>query len=480
MKKILFMIMLVPFLMLTLSLRAEAVTYHPDVAVYFQRYIGIPSDYYVSVVYGRLDNNGSGFIAYGLKFNGPFTFDPANKRFSGTCVSRCTIRARTWDTGWETSTQNTTITSFSDLQYTDYIDATDYEVIGYAGGQLVGDYTDNFDFSKSDNEMKMTLWLDCEFEEARTYDWWCSTDLYKVTFDVNFNGNTYNIPINFYPQFLVDVGTPTAQYSKVPDWMTDYFAGSDPDITQLGKVMQDYPVKAIKTYSTDYYRNTAFLYNRSDGTKMWLTAWNVGLVGEAETPLYFFPDEQNWYHYYYGNDFGMFPPLATSQKWSNGSGISEFLEFYLSDIKEEMIARVPTFTTNDLYKCTYTVKCYGANKPNVIAYSKTLDWSEYVDKGIAPPIIPDSSKKRNYFKTPDTQDLSDNGTDSVRAPSPFAVNTQNVIDGVKISDFNFQEFSPDSADLSMIGGFFSIFTDSPFGIVLLLALTFLVIKTLIW
>lgn len=81
-----------------------------------------------------------------------------------------------------------------------------------------------------------------------------------------------------------------------------------------------------------------------------------------------------------------------------------------------MIARVPTFTTNDLYKCTYTVKAYGYSKPSVIAYSATLDWSDYLDSNIAPPIMEDSANKRNYFDTPDNQNLSDNGTDSTIAP----------------------------------------------------------------
>lgn len=273
--------------------------------------------------------------------------------------------------------------------------------------------------------MKMVLSLNSNMGHSKTFDWWSSTDLYKVTFDVNFNGVSYNIPIQFYPQFLIDIGTPTSQYGTsgtngflYPPWMEDYFKGSDPDISGFGKIFQDYPVKGFKTYSTDYYRNTSFLYNRSDGAKMWLTAWNYGNLTTAPdpdgTPLNL--STTNSRHYYYDNRFDMLPSMATSEKYSNGSGVSEFLEFYLSDIKNEMIARVPTFTTNDLYKCTYTVKAYGYSKPSVIAYSATLDWSDYLDSNIAPPIMEDSANKRNYFDTPDNQNLSDNGTDSTIAP----------------------------------------------------------------
>lgn len=485
MKKILIPILLFPVLMLILSSRAFAVTYNPSFITSCESYIGVPSDSYVTIAYSN-PRYPSGCSIFCLKFSGSFTVNPSTFTYTGTLIDVCFLEARN-QSSWSGRSAG-----LSSLEYwTSYnCNSSDYEVIHLVNGTDTNAYHDDFRFFKSDNQMKMVLSLNSNMGESRTYDWWSSTDLYKVTFTVTLNGTDYNIPITFYPQFLIDIGTPTAQYGTsgrhsdffYPPWMEDYFKGSDPDISQWGKIFQDYPVKGIKTYSTDYYRNTTFLYNRSDGTKMYLTAWNFGNLETAPdpdgTPLNL--DTNNLTHYYYNNPGGMYPPLATSQKYSNGSGVSEFLEFYLSDIKNEMISRIPTFTTNDLYKCTYTVKCFGANKPGVIAYSKTLDFSEYLDSGIAPPITEDSVHKRNYFADPGTQNLSDNGTDSTIAPPPFARSVTDNLDSIQISDYTFENFSPSSSDVSMFSGFLSIFLSSPFGVVILLSLTFLVIKTLIW
>lgn len=475
MKKII-VLSVVSFLLLCFGsvIKAEALGYNTDVInTFFQGRIGTPSAYYVTLIYEAPQYpNGSTVVCF--KFSSDFSISPKNFTYSGTLQGFCIGQFKDSSRNYQWQSQNISDWNRSNCNPDNYI------IYGISGGNDTDSFSDTFEFKKSDNEMKMVLSLRAEFEKSRTYDWWCSTDLYAVTFDVNYNGTAYNIPIKFYPQFMPKIGTPTAQYDKTPVWLEEYFEGSNPSIKDFGKVFQDYPITSIKTYSGDYYRNSAFLYNRSDGTKMWLTAWNLGLVGEDETPLYAFPDDNNWFHYYYGNGYNMLPDSATTMKDSNGSAVSEFLEFYLSDIKAEMVSRVPDFTTNDLYKCTYTVKCYGKNKPDYIAYNKSLDWSEYVDTNIAPPIMEDSANKRNYFKDPSTQNLSDNGTESVRAPSPFVINQGQYIDGVTISDFDFYDFQPDGSDVSLFGGFFSIFTDSPFGIVLFLALTFLVIKTLIW
>lgn len=471
--------------MLILSSRAFAVTYNQEaIRRFVETPIGNPSTNYCTIVY-KSPRYPNGFSVMSFKFTGAFTINPVTFTYTGTLDTCCFGEWRDQNTFLGSSS------GYNSLDYwsQSYFNPSDYEVIGIANGTDTNAYHDEFDFWKGDNNMKMVLSLWANMGESRTYDWWCSTDLYKVTFTVTMNGTDYDLPIKFYPQFLIDKGTPTAQYGttanndfKYPPWMQDYFLGSDPDISYFGKIFQDYPVKGIKTYSMDYYRNTGFLYNRSDGTNMYLTAWTAGNLETAPapdgTPLNFNTD--NLTHYYYNNSFNMLPSMATSEKSSNGSGVSEFLEFYLSDIKEEMIARVPSFTTNDLYKCTYTVKCYGANKPAVIAYSKTLDWSEYLDSHIAPPIIEDSAFKRNYFDEPTNQNLSDNGTDTTIAPPPFAVHVTDKLDSIQISDFSFENFNPNSSDVSMFTGFFSLFLNSPFGVIILLSLTFLVIKTLIW
>ena len=476
---------MIPLVFLSLSVRAFAVTFNVQaIHQYCETPIGTPSTYYCTIAY-KTPRYPNGFCSMSFKFTGSFTINPATFTYTGTLDTCCWCEWRDQNTLMGRSFGYSTIEYWNSSN----CNPSDYEIIGISNGTDTNAFHDNFDFKKNDNEMKMCLWLDAEFNESRTFDWWCSTDLYKVTFTVTFNGVDYDIPIQFYPQFLIDIGTPTAQYGttanndfKYPPWMEDYFLGSDPDISYFGKIFQDYPVKGYKTYSADFYRNTTFLYNRSDGTKMYLTAWCSGNLETAPepngTPLNL--DTNNPTHYYYNNEFNMLPYMATSEKFSNGSGVSEFLEFYLSDIKNEMVSRLPSFTTNDLYKCTYTVKCYGKNKPSVIAYSKTLDWSEYLDSHIAPPIMEDSAFKRNYFDSPLNQNLSDNGTDTTIAPPPFARSVTDNIDSIQISDYTFENFNPNTTDVSMFTGFFSLFLNSPFGAVILIALTFLVIKTLIW
>ena len=315
------------------------------------------------------------------------------------------------------------------------------------------------------------------------------------TVPISFNGQTYNPPENIQgDSFFVTKDGYTCNFGVFagPGSTEVSMSGDLNEVTYFQTERYNVVISFIKNNQTYSYSVKSYL-NWLYKSRLYIS--QSALAGDESNILEYFP-KTIWYtEPVYVNDYmqglrcyvSNQPDIVINPSFEEMTDYRSFNSITLNQLLGALNDSYSDLTMNDLFT-ELTFSFYTVN--GTLAYSAVNDYSSLRNSGIEPiddPEVPDQTKDAdilNQYLTSNNNYLKwiKYGDDYI--DPEFVEKTKGIdltgLDTISLPEYTYRVETLDSEPMTFFGRLVEWFYSTPFSLIALVSLTFLVIRTILW